>query len=77
MICVKHDKHLYTSVRTARAALTGQLRSKRIRVYPCDANKGLFHVTKDRITTLDHSNKQRHGHRNPRKPGLRTRPEDV
>ncbi len=49
MLCDEHGKHLYSSPHTARSALTGQLRSKRIRVYPCEAHKGQYHVTKEKI----------------------------
>lgn len=53
MLCEETGKTAYTSKHAARAALTGQLRSKRIRVYPCPHHPGHFHVTKERNEKLD------------------------
>lgn len=63
MLCDDHSKQLYTSTKTARSALTGQLRSKRIRVYECDAHPGKFHVTKETVNKIDHGNRKQHGDR--------------
>lgn len=50
--CTKCEKFLYTSKHDARMALTGQLRSKSIRVYPCPEKHGNYHVTKEQIKHL-------------------------
>ncbi len=58
MDCNECGKRTFTSKHAARAALTGQLRSKRIRVYRCPAHPGMFHITKERATRLDHGNRR-------------------
>jgi uncharacterized protein YlaI len=50
--CNRCDKVLYTSKHDARMSLTGQLRSKSIRVYPCPERHGNYHVTKEGSTNL-------------------------
>lgn len=52
-LCDACGKVLYTSKAAARASLTGQLRSKRIRLYTCAAHPGRFHVTKEGVTRID------------------------
>lgn len=48
-VCEEHDKTLYTSVHDAREAQVGAMKSRRIRVYPCDFHPDNFHVTKEDI----------------------------
>ena len=50
--CEETDKIAYTSPKAARHALTGQLRAKRIRVYPCPYHPSHFHITKEGTTKL-------------------------
>lgn len=51
--CESCDKTLYSSKHEARMALTGQLRSKSIRMYPCPSVPGNYHVTKEWKTELN------------------------
>lgn len=50
--CDYAQKVAYSSVQEARKSLTGQLRSKRIRVYECTAYPEHFHLTKERANKL-------------------------
>lgn len=45
--CEGHDKVLFTSKREALKSLTGNLKSKRVRVYECEEHRGLYHLTKE------------------------------
>lgn len=55
-ICEKTGKTIFRSSHEGRAALMGQLKSKRIRVYRCGAH---FHVTKEANTSLKKHNKRK------------------
>jgi len=45
--CESCNKDCYSSKRSAREALMGQLSAKSIRVYECPHNHGKWHITKD------------------------------
>ena len=45
-ICDATGKACFESKHSALASLTGQLKSKNVRVYRCTANRAHFHVTK-------------------------------
>lgn len=55
--CEDADKVGFSSKRAARKSLTGQLKSKRIRIYPCAYHRDHYHMTKEGSTRL-------HEHRN-------------
>lgn len=73
MFCDECDKRVFTSKHTARAALTGQLKSKRIRVYPCPSHKGTWHVTKEAVTRIDNGNRRGNRDRQRRSGSSRLR----
>ena len=45
--CDTHEKVLFNSKKDAVAALVGQLKSKRVRVYDCSEHPGKVHMTKE------------------------------
>jgi hypothetical protein len=45
--CDSCGKVLYSSKHDARMSLTGQLKSKSMRVYPCPGKPGMYHSTKE------------------------------
>lgn len=47
--CEVHEKVLYNNKKDALGAATGALRSRRLRVYECDAHPGKVHVTKENV----------------------------
>jgi len=47
--CDEHDKTLYRDRKDAVGALMGGLKSKRVRVYPCQAHHGMVHMTKESV----------------------------
>jgi hypothetical protein len=47
--CDEHAKTLYTSRHDARDAQVGAMKSRRIRIYPCDYHPDHYHVTKEDI----------------------------
>ena len=61
MICEDTGKTGYLSKHSARASLTGQLKSKRVRVYPCPYHPGHYHLTKERNLKIDRRKRAR-GH---------------
>lgn len=46
-VCEEHGKVLYSSVKDAREAQVGAMKSRRIRVYECDQHPDRHHVTKE------------------------------
>lgn len=58
MDCNSCGKRSFTSTKAARKALTGQLKSKRVRVYSCPEHPGTFHLTKESVTRIDHTDRR-------------------
>lgn len=51
-ICPETGKAIFHTKHAALDSLTGQLRSKTVRVYPCPEHPGHLHLTKEKVTKL-------------------------